>query len=73
MKGAGTEGRVKRSVRKRGMILPLVIVLVSLMMTLGIAFMRSAVQSKNIFQVFYRDDIARLIAQSVIDEWRAGF
>ncbi|HOT27623.1 MAG TPA: hypothetical protein PLU72_05510 [Candidatus Ozemobacteraceae bacterium] len=55
------------------MILPLVIVLVSLMMTLGIAFMRSAVQSKNIFQVFYRDDIARLIAQSVIDEWRAGF
>lgn len=55
------------------MILPLVIVLVSLMMTLGIAFMRSTVQSKNIFQVFYRDDIARLIAQSVIDEWRGGF
>lgn len=64
---------MKLIVRKRGMILPLVIVLVSLMMTLGVAFMRTTVQSKNIFQVFYRDDIARLIAQSVIDEWRAGF
>ncbi len=49
------------------------IVLVSLMMTLGIAFMSSTVQSKNIFQVFFRDDMARLIAQSAIDEWRAGF
>jgi len=58
---------------RRGMILPLMIVLVSLMMTLGIAFMSSTVQSKNIFQVFYRDDLARLIAQSAIDEWRAGF
>lgn len=64
---------MKLSGKRRGMILPLVIVLVSLMMTLGVAFMRSTVQSKNIFQVFYRDDMARLIAQSVIDEWRAGF
>jgi len=59
--------------QRRGLILPFVLVLVVIMLALGGAFLYSTVQSKNIFQVFYRDDLSRLIAESAVAEWRGFF
>jgi hypothetical protein len=54
-------------------VLPFVIVLVVVMVALGGAFLFSTVQSKNTFQLFYRADLSRLVAESAVSEWRAFF
>jgi hypothetical protein len=56
---------------RHGVILPFVIVLITILTTLGTWYLFSTVQSKNVFTVFYRDDLARLIAESAISEYRA--
>ena len=56
---------------RRAFILPMVLVLVTVLATLGSWYLFSTVQSKNVFHVFYRDDIARLIAESAVAEFRA--
>ena len=55
----------------RGFILPFILVLVSMLLTLGSWYMYSSVNSKNVFQIFYKDDLARLLAESAVNEWRA--
>jgi hypothetical protein len=57
----------------RGFVLPVVLVLLALLVILGISFLNSTIHSKNIYQVFYRDDLARNIAESAVNEWRAVF
>ncbi|NLI77669.1 MAG: hypothetical protein GX442_14700 [Candidatus Riflebacteria bacterium] len=56
---------------RRAFILPFVLVLITVLATLGTWYLFSTVQSKNIFYVFYRDDLARLVAESAIAEYRA--
>ena len=58
---------------RRGVVFPFVVVMVVIMLVLGGIFLFSTVQSKNIFQVFYRSDLARLIAESAVAEWQAFF
>jgi hypothetical protein len=58
---------------RHGMVLPFVLVMVSVVLTLGVWYLFSTVQSKNVFQVFYWDDLARVVAQSAMAEWRASF
>jgi len=64
---------IENHLRKSGFILPVVLVMVTVLITLGFWYLFSTVQSKNTFQVFYRDELARLIAQSAASEWRATF
>ena len=58
---------------RAGVILPFVLVLVVIMLVLGGTFLFSTLQSKNVFQIFYRSDLSRLIAESAMAEWRAFF
>ena len=56
---------------REGLILPFVLVLLTILITLGTWFMYSTVQSKNMYAVFYRDDLARMLAESAVGEFRA--
>lgn len=58
---------------RAGFILPIVLTLLAILVVLGAGYLSSTIQSKNVFQVFYRDDLARLIAESTVSEWRATF
>ncbi|MBF0499069.1 MAG: hypothetical protein HQM09_02955 [Candidatus Riflebacteria bacterium] len=57
----------------RGFVLPLVFCLVGIMLAFGGAYFFSTLQSKNSFQVFFRDEVSRIIAESALAEWRATF
>ena len=56
-----------------GFVLPLVLGLIVVMAILGTWFFLSTLSSKNAFQIFFRDDKARIIAESALAEWRATF
>ena len=43
------------------------------MAVLGTWFFLSTLNSRNAFQIFFRDDKARIIAESALAEWRATF
>lgn len=51
----------------------MVLGLVAIMMAFGAWFFMSTVQSKNVFQIFFRADATRIIAESALAEWRATF
>ena len=58
---------------RRGFVLMVVLGLIAVMMAFGAWFFLTTVQSKNVFHVFLRADSARIIAESALAEWRAGF
>lgn len=57
----------------RGMVLPLTLCLLIVVAMLGAWYLFSVVQSKNSFRVSFRNESARLIAESALAEWRASF
>ncbi|MBF0544154.1 MAG: hypothetical protein HQM08_06965 [Candidatus Riflebacteria bacterium] len=57
----------------RGFVLPVILGLIAIMMTFGAGYYFSTVQSKNVFQIFFRDETTRIIAESALAEWRATF
>lgn len=58
---------------RRGLVIVVMLGLIGTMMAFGTWFFLTTVQSKNVFQVFFRDDAARIIAESALAEWRATF
>ncbi len=58
---------------RAGVVLPLAIFLITLLALLGYMFLSYSLHSKNIMSVFYRDDMARIFAESAAAEFRAGF
>ncbi len=63
----------RRANRHRGFILPVAMLLISILMILGWMFLSTTMHSKNISSVFYRDDLARLVAESAATEFRTIF
>lgn len=57
----------------RGMVLPLTLCLLIVVAMLGAWYLFSVVQSKHSFRVTFRNESARLIAESALAEWRASF
>ncbi|MBF0406491.1 MAG: hypothetical protein HQM10_04005 [Candidatus Riflebacteria bacterium] len=58
---------------RSGFILMLALFMVVFLFLAGWMLMSFTIQSKNVFSIFYRDDIARLIAESAIAEKRVMF
>ncbi|HNV68365.1 MAG TPA: hypothetical protein PKO06_01610, partial [Candidatus Ozemobacteraceae bacterium] len=71
--GSPLSNRFLRARIRAGFILPVAMLLISILMILGWMFLSTTMHSKNISNVFYRDDMARLVAESAAAELRVRF
>jgi len=55
----------------KGFVLPMVFFLIFIMGTFGAWFLFSTLHSKNTFDVYFRDETARILSESALAEWRA--